>query len=180
MKGLLFVLLGVLLTLCIEPGVAYLYFLHGHLPVAVADAPFPFEANIAHIPLHARIDREMVKVSPLPVNDENLISGALIYRAQCAWCHGLSGHPSQVGANSFPRMPQLWQRHKNKPDVVGVSDDPVGETYWKVKNGIRLSGMPSYKTILSEDQMWQVSLLLSQAAKPLPQAAGDSVTTPLH
>jgi len=26
--------------------------------------------------------------------------------------------------------------------VKGVSDDPAGETYWKVANGIRLTGMP--------------------------------------
>jgi mono/diheme cytochrome c family protein len=54
-----------------------------------------------------------------------------------------------------------------------VSDDPPGETYWKVANGIRLSGMPSYKDVLTETQMWQVSLLLANADKPLPPAAVD-------
>ena len=62
------------------------------------------------------------------------------------------------------------------PGVVGVSDDPVGETYWKVKNGIRLSGMPSYQTLLTDEQIWQVSTLLSQATSPLPAAAVDSLT----
>lgn len=52
--------------------------------------------------------------------------------------------------------------------MVGVSDDPPGETYWKVANGIRLSGMPAYKDVLNETQMWQVSLLLANADKPLP------------
>jgi thiosulfate dehydrogenase len=52
-----------------------------------------------------------------------------------------------------------------------VSDDAVGETYWKVKNGIRLTGMPSYDKALSETEMWQVSLLLSRADKPLPADA---------
>ena len=31
-----------------------------------------------------------------------------------------------------------------------MSDDPPGETYWKVANGIRLTGMPSYKELLTE------------------------------
>lgn len=52
--------------------------------------------------------------------------------------------------------------------MVGVSDDPAGETFWKVKNGIRLTGMPSYADLLSEQQMWQVSMLLKTADKPLP------------
>jgi mono/diheme cytochrome c family protein len=58
---------------------------------------------------------------------------------------------------------------------VGVSDDPVGETYWKVRNGIRLSGMPSFDTLLNETQMWQVSVLLANADKPLPANVIDTV-----
>ena len=54
---------------------------------------------------------------------------------------------------------------------MGVSDDPPGETYWKVANGIRLTGMPSYKGVLTDTQMWQVSLLLANADKPLPPVA---------
>ena len=50
-------------------------------------------------------------------------------------------------------------RNTRVGSVVGVSDDEPGETYWKVANGIRLSGMPAYTHILTETQMWQVSLL---------------------
>jgi hypothetical protein len=70
----------------------------------------------------------------------------------------------------FPTAPPLWEKHR-RGDVVGVSDDPPGETYWKVANGIRLTGMPAYKEVLTETQMWQVSVLLANADKPLPQAA---------
>jgi mono/diheme cytochrome c family protein len=51
----------------------------------------------------------------------------------------------------------------------------VGETYWKVKNGLRLTGMPAYGKLLSEKQLWQVSLLLSMADKPLPAEASSTV-----
>jgi len=44
-----------------------------------------------------------------------------------------------------------------------VTDDPASETYWKAANGIRLSGMPSFKTKLSDTQLWQVSQLLAHA-----------------
>ncbi len=64
----------------------------------------------------------------------------------------------------------MWEKHKNS-DAVGVSDDPPGETFWKVSNGIRLTGMPAFKNILSETQIWQVSLLLANADKPLPPEA---------
>ena len=62
------------------------------------------------------------------------------------------------------------------PDgTVGVSDDPPGETYWKVKNGIRLSGMPAYGKALTDQQLWQVSLLLSVANKPIPAEATQAL-----
>jgi mono/diheme cytochrome c family protein len=54
---------------------------------------------------------------------------------------------------------------------VGVSDDPPGETYWKVDNGIRLTGMPAFKGVLTDAQIWQVSLLAASADKPLPPEA---------
>jgi thiosulfate dehydrogenase len=44
-----------------------------------------------------------------------------------------------------------------------VTDDEPGETYWKVANGIRLTGMPGYNQQVSTTEMWQVSLLLAHA-----------------
>jgi len=83
-----------------------------------------------------------------------------------------------VGKHMFPDAPPLWEKHTDG-DVVGVSDDPPEETYWKVANGIRLSGMPSYKMVLSDTEMWQVSVLLANADKPLPPAALTLLKEPL-
>jgi len=54
-----------------------------------------------------------------------------------------------------------------------VSNDPPSETMWKVTNGIRLTGMPSYKGILTDNEIWEVSMLLSNADKDLPPVAVD-------
>jgi hypothetical protein len=34
--------------------------------------------------------------------------------------------------------------------------------FWRVKNGIRLTGMPSFENTLSDDQMWQVVALIAK------------------
>ncbi len=151
----------------------YLYLAFGNPPVATADKPFPLEKKIASIPLKARIHREMPAASPIPATDDNLNAGASLYEDKCESCHGTADEPSAVGRTLFPIAPQLWIKHAN--GVVGVSDDPVGETYWKVKNGIRLTGMPAYSKSLSEIQLWQVSLLLSMADKPLPDDASHTI-----
>ncbi|MGA2848689.1 MAG: cytochrome c [Terracidiphilus sp.] len=163
------ILFGIVLGVVLVP-VAVLAWLHyGKVPVAVADPPLPQERLITSVPLDARIDRELIKNPPVQANEETFIAGAQIYRDQCAACHGFHGKPSSFGAHMFPDAPPLWEKHHNN-DVVGVSDDPPGETYWKVANGIRLTGMPSYKQVLTDTQMWQVSLLLANADKPLPPA----------
>jgi mono/diheme cytochrome c family protein len=77
----------------------------------------------------------------------------------------------------FPDAPQLWEPHGN--GVVGVSDDPPGETCWKVANGIRLSGMPAFSQVLNQTEMWQVSQLLANADKPLPPGVLTLLKQPL-
>jgi mono/diheme cytochrome c family protein len=131
------------------------------------------EAQIARIPLKARIHREMPPASSIPATDDNLNAGASLYEDKCESCHGTADEPSAVGKSLFPTAPQFWLTHKN--GEMDVADDPIGETYWKIKNGIRLSGMPAYGKSLSEKQLWQVSLLLSMADKPLPADASHTV-----
>jgi len=168
------VLLGIVLGVLLVPVAVMVWFQFGHVPVAVADPPLPQERLITQVPLNARIDRELIKTPPIQANEDTFLAGAQIYREQCAACHGFHGKPSSFGSHMFPDAPPLWEKHHHG-DVVGVSDDPPGETYWKVANGIRLTGMPSYKDVLTETQMWQVSLLLANANKPLPPAAVDIV-----
>jgi mono/diheme cytochrome c family protein len=166
------ILLGIILGIILVP-VAVLAWLHyGHVPVAVADPPFPEERAITQQALNARIDHELIKTAPIPADEAAFVAGAQIYHDQCAACHGLHGKPSSFAAHMYPGAPPLWEPHHNGA-VVGVSDDPPGETYWKVSNGIRLTGMPSFKNVLTDTQMWQVTLLLANADKPLPPAALD-------
>jgi mono/diheme cytochrome c family protein len=60
----------------------------------------------------------------------------------------------------------------------GVTDDEPGETYWKIFNGIRLTGMPGFSKSLNETQIWQVALLLANADK-LPASAKAALVAPI-
>src|ERR1700730_962039 len=144
----------------------------GLAPVATASAPLPFEKLITGIALNARVNREAPKSSPIPASDEAYAAGANIYRKNCAVCHGLLGQEhTAIGKGEFPSPPELFKGE-------GVTNDPVGVTYWKVANGIRLTGMPGFNGSLSTEQMWQVSLLLSNANK-LPAKVQSSLHEPL-
>jgi mono/diheme cytochrome c family protein len=167
-------LLGIVVGVILVPAVVLAWFHFGRVPVAVADPPLPEERLIVQVPLDARIDRELIKSPPIQPDEGNLVAGAQIYRDQCASCHGLRDKPSSFGPHMYPDAPPLWEMHHHGSEtMMGVTDDPPGETYWKVANGIRLSGMPSFKDVLTDNQMWQVSILLANADKPLPPAAID-------
>ena len=169
------IILGVVLGVVLVPLVVLGWFRFGHPPVAVADPPLPQERMITKIPLNARIDREEIKTPPFQPDENSFVAGAQIYSDQCAACHGFHGKPSTFGAHMYPKAPPLWEKH-HSGNVVGVSDDPPGATYWRVSNGIRLTGMPSFKDVLTETEIWQVTLLLANADKPLPPAAVDIVS----
>jgi thiosulfate dehydrogenase len=170
------IFLGFLLGIVVVALGLFIYLKFGPLPVAVADAPLPFEKQIVKLPLNARIDRES-KSAPFGISEDVFEAGAHVYREQCASCHGTPGHDVAFAKHMFPSAPPLWKGHGSR-GVVGVSDDEAGETYWKVANGIRLSGMPSYSHVLSDTQMWQVSLLLKNADKELPAPVSQILNSP--
>jgi thiosulfate dehydrogenase len=151
----------------------YYYFATGQAPVATSAQAMPFEKRLAHQALNARVAREMPKTVPIQPDEPNLVTGAQVYREHCAVCHGLPGQKETlIATGMFPRPPKLMEGK-------GVTDDEPGESYWKVANGIRLTGMPGFRPALPDTQMWQVSLLVANADK-LPKSVQDSLSVPLR
>jgi mono/diheme cytochrome c family protein len=163
------ILLGIVIGICVPLLAGWLFVRLGGMPVPTKGDPLPLEKYLARVALHAAMDKEAGQPSPLPADEPNLLAGARVYQVQCAVCHGVLGQPeSAIAKGMFPHPPQLL------PPKKGVTDDPVGEIYWKVKNGIRLTGMPGYVDNLTDTEMWQVSLLLHEANK-LPESAQQAL-----
>jgi len=173
MKVFSAVILGVILGAILTAASVYFYFATGAAPVATSATPMPFERMLAHKALDARIDKELPRKVPMAADETNLVAGAQIYRDHCAVCHGLPGQPeSAIAAGEYPHPPKLMEG-------TGVTDDEPGESYWKVANGIRLTGMPGFGRRLSETQMWQVSLLVASADKLPPAVKTILASVPL-
>jgi thiosulfate dehydrogenase len=157
---------------CIALAIFVIWYVRfGSMPVATASPDMPFERTLAHWGLNAHVDKEAPKNSPFQATKEDFIAGAHLYREHCAVCHGLPNEPRSFTAEGmYPKPPELL---KGK----GVTDDPAGVTYWKVANGIRLTGMPGYKKTLSEKEMWEISQLLASADK-VPSDVSDVLKKP--
>jgi thiosulfate dehydrogenase len=156
LKGLL---VGIVIGILLVSGGIYYYFASGRAPVATSAAPIPFEKKFASMGLHAYLEQLPHPQPQVAADEANLIIGAKVYKEQCATCHGLPGEAkSAVAQGMYPAPPQLFHG-------VGVTDDEPWESYWKVENGIRMTGMPGFKGQLTETQIWQVSVLVKNADK---------------
>ena len=156
LKGLI---VGILLTLLLIAGGVYFYFSTGRVPVATKAPPMPFESKLAKMGQHAYLDKLPHSEPQVPADEANLLHGAKIYKEDCAACHGLPGEDkSAIAKGMYPAPPQLFHG-------TGVTDDEAWESYWKVENGIRMTGMPGFKDALTETQIWQVTVLVKNADK---------------
>jgi mono/diheme cytochrome c family protein len=159
-KGLV---IGFFLAVVILASGIFYYFASGMAPVATADPPMPFEKKLANMALDAHIEKQHVVQSPVTADEPAFLAGADVYNEHCAACHGMPGQPpSDYAATMFPKPTQLFRGK-------GVTDDPTSDSYWKAANGIRLSGMPAFKTKLTDTQLWQVSQLVAHA-NDLPES----------
>ena len=150
---------GILVGVLLLVGGIYYYFVSGMAPAAAADPPMPFEKQMASKSLAAHIDNAKIPPPPIQANEENLLAGAKIYKDQCSYCHGLPDLPApSIAETMYPHATLMF---KGK----GVSDDPPSESYWKIVNGIRLTGMPSFKGALTDTQLWQVAMLVAGTDK---------------
>jgi mono/diheme cytochrome c family protein len=165
-------LIGLILGLIAVPAVVYFYFSSGAAPVATSAPPMPFEKAFARMALHAHVEKEMPKSAPITADESAYMAGAQVYKDHCAVCHGLPGQPvTAIAKGMFPKPPKLMEG-------TGVTDDPAGETYWKVSGGIRMTGMPGFEKTLSTTQMWQVSLLLANFDKVSKSVVDSLSSTP--
>jgi thiosulfate dehydrogenase len=164
--------IGLVVGLLLFPIGTYLYFASGRAPVATTDSTMPFEEFLANKALDARISKDAPKSVPIQANEATYVAGAELYKQHCAVCHGLPLAPkTAIATGMFPQPPRLLEG-------TGVTDDPPGETYWKISNGLRLTGMPGFSKSLSETQMWQIALLAAHADK-LPTSAKEALVTPI-
>jgi mono/diheme cytochrome c family protein len=162
-KGLV---LGIALTLGAALVVAYALVRSGFIPANADAPPGAIETWMAGTSLRATLHREApAEANPVPATEQNFLEGVRLFATNCAVCHG----SSQGAASASPIAKGLYQK---PPQLAtdGVEDDPEGETFWKVKHGIRLTGMPSFAKTLIDREIWTLALFLKHMDKLPPTA----------
>jgi mono/diheme cytochrome c family protein len=146
--------LGVLVTLVVLVGGAYLYLRMGYLDLRADVQPSAFENRNAMAFVDASTDRHALdQRNPVPPTDANLLDGIKLYRGHCAMCHGAPDHPERrFGHPFYPPAPQFMDE---APDM------PENQNFYTIQHGVRWTGMPGWKSTLTDEEIWELVTFLS-------------------
>jgi mono/diheme cytochrome c family protein len=107
------------------------------------------------------VQRQAKAITPPPFTDALARRGMVVFGDHCVQCHGAPGvAPHGIGLSMQPLPgPLVHMMQKWKPE----------EVYWIVSNGIKMSGMPSWRYRMSASDMWAVTALVARLPGMSPQ-----------
>lgn len=134
----------------------------GLYPIGADNPPSGLERSLSMRAMDVYADKHKPEMeNPVQPTVENLTDGARLYEAHCALCHGgAKSKISPLGDKFNPPVPQL---------IDHVPDDEDSWVFWVTKHGVRMTGMPSWGSTLSDDQIWKVVAFIKHSEK-LPPA----------
>ena len=116
--------------------------------------PSSVETALANVAKDLVIPMEAEKLkNPLAADPQTVSQGQQIYEQSCAICHGNDGHgQTTLGQGMYPPVMDL-----TSPHVQHWNDS---EMFWVIQNGVRLTGMASWKGTISPDDTWKLIIFI--------------------
>jgi mono/diheme cytochrome c family protein len=154
MKGFIF---GVVVTLLLIAASAFAVSRLGLYPIGADNPPGAIERMLAMRAMDVYADKHKPEGgNPVAITPANLADGARLWENNCALCHGGAKTRISPMRDKFsPPVPQLFDR---------VPDDPEPWLFWVTKHGVRMTGMPSWGGVLSDDDIWKTVAYLKRSA----------------
>jgi mono/diheme cytochrome c family protein len=133
-------------------------------------SPSQGETSLANAAKDVTIPLEAGKMkNPLPETDEVVSQGQEVFLGSCVQCHGPEARgDTTVGRNMSPPAMNLSSAH-----VQHWSD---AELFWIIQNGVRLTGMPAWRSSISAEDTWKLARFIHSL--PHRDATTASTTAP--
>jgi len=103
-------------------------------------------------------DEAKRQLNPVPPSSAALAAAKSIYSDKCANCHGDTGKGDGPDAKSYYPAPS------NLADASHMKTVSDGELFYKITQGHK--PMPAFQRKLSEEQRWQLVLLIRSFSPP--------------
>ena len=99
--------------------------------------------------------------APSSATAAQLVAGFCAYETHCVACHGAAAVPREHWVSGLEPAP---------PYLLDASEKwKPRELFWIVKNGIKMTGMPSWRDSLPDAQIWDVVAWLEASRRLPPQ-----------
>jgi mono/diheme cytochrome c family protein len=153
----------VIVTLVVVALVAFGYVLTGWYNIAATDPHNNLTLRILDLALDRSVEHHAAGLhAPFAQPDSaTLRLGANHYQHMCRGCHGSPGDPRRGGRGGMYPSPPDFSK--------GMGEWSVEEIYWIAKNGIKMSGMPSYGASHTEAELWAMAAFGMTLSKLNPE-----------
>ncbi|GKT11602.1 MAG: hypothetical protein ISEC1_P0568 [Thiomicrorhabdus sp.] len=93
-------------------------------------------------------------------NPDMITKGAKNYDAMCSQCHlAPDMQPTELHLGLYPQPPILFNK---EPDEHQHHEHKLVDTFWIIKNGLKMTGMPAWGDFHSDEQIWELVAFVSQ------------------
>ena len=161
MKGFI---AGIIVTL-LAIGVGAIGITHlGLYPIGADNPPGAIERALASRAMDVYAEKHKPEgANPTEITPANLTEGAKEYEEHCAFCHGgAKARVSPMQDKFSPPAPQLINK---------IPHDDDAWLFWVTKHGVRMTGMPSWSGVMSDEEMWKVIAFIKHSDKLPPETA---------
>ncbi len=130
----------------------------GIYDIAANESHYDFVTRLLTTVQQSSVRRHASGIEAPPLADADLVRAGLVrYRQLCAVCHGSPGTDREViGRGLNPAAPRL---------SIEVSEWSDAELFWITRNGLKLTGMPSFSIALTDDEIWAVVAYLRRQVR---------------
>ena len=131
--------------------------------IAATEKHWPITVELLEVLRERSIEiRSKEIVKPDTFSPQQLASGAEDYAAMCVQCHLAPGkEATALHQGLYPQPPVFHERSHESHDS--------SETFWVIKNGIKMTGMPAWGSVHSDEEIWAMVAFIEQ----LPEMSLD-------
>ena len=148
-------IITVILTIVVLILGFYIYISSGSYDISQLTPHNRLTKSIIQITTHNSIEKRLKGITvPDNLKDTSIIiSGFKNYTEMCSGCHGAPGEPNDMVKGWYPKPPELYKFSK---------ENDAKEFFWITKNGVKMTAMPAFKPMQTDEQIWAITAFVTQ------------------
>ncbi len=144
------------LIILVIGGVIYIY--SGNYDVSANNKDEGISRWILETTMDNSVEHHAKSIDIPSLDDSTMILKGYAHYSRMCGCHGSPGQESSKSFNPAP--PELYKT---------ANDWEPNELFWIVKNGIKMSAMPSFAERSSDSEIWEIVAFLRVLPKITPE-----------